>query len=336
MNRREFLAASASTLAFATVMSFPRQVHAAEGKSGIRNAQVTYFDARPGARSRDVAFAPDGNVWYCGQRDGTLTGLNPEDGHLHPVSLGDGAAPHGVVLGPDNAFWITEGGQNAIARLDPTNDSVDLIPLPDEFSRANLNTGVFDLEGIYWFTGQNGVYGRVDPKTQAINVWASPGGRGPYGITVTPSGEVWYASLAGSHIARIDRETGSARMVQPPTPNQGARRIWSDSKSRLWVSEWNSGQVSVFDPETGEWQVWKLPGAAPRAYSVYVDEQDMVWLTDFGANAIVHFDPDTETFTSFPSTMPNANVRQMAGRPGEAWGGESGTDRLVRIAFDPA
>ena len=28
---------------------------------------------------------------------------------------------------------------------------------------------------------------------------------------------------------------------------------------------------------------------------------------------------------------PGANVRQMAGRPGEAWGGESGTNRLVVI-----
>ncbi|MEP3280440.1 MAG: lyase [Stappiaceae bacterium] len=336
MNRREFLTVSTTAVAVGALLNPSALVRAAENQTGLKNARISYFAARPGSRSRDVAFAPDGAVWYCGQRDGTLTRLDPENGSLHAVSLGEGAAPHGVVLGPDNAFWVTEGGQNAIARLDPATDNVDLIPLPTEFSRANLNTGTFDLQGIYWFTGQNGVYGRVDPKTSAIEVWASPGGRGPYGITVTPSGEVWYASLAGSHIAQIDRVSGSARMVQPPTPKQGARRIWADSRSRLWVSEWNSGQVSVFDPETSDWKTWKLPGDAPRAYSVYVDEHDGIWLTDFGANAIVHFDPDTEIFTSFPSDMPNANVRQMAGRPGEAWGGESGTDRLVRIQFDPA
>jgi virginiamycin B lyase len=39
----------------------------------------------------------------------------------------------------------------------------------------------------------------------------------------------------------------------------------------------------------------------------------------------------TEKFTSFPSDKPGANVRQMDGRPGEAWGGESGTNRLVVI-----
>ena len=49
------------------------------------------------------------------------------------------------------------------------------------------------------------------------------------------------------------------------------------------------------------------------------------------ANAIVRFDPTIETFQSFPSDRPGANVRQMLGRPGEVWGAESGTDRLVVI-----
>jgi virginiamycin B lyase len=49
------------------------------------------------------------------------------------------------------------------------------------------------------------------------------------------------------------------------------------------------------------------------------------------ANAIQRFDPKTEAYETFPSDKKSANVRQMLGRPGEAWGGESGTDRLVVI-----
>src|SRR3546814_14149680 len=113
----------------------------------------------------------------------------------------------------------------------------------------------------------------------------------------------------------------------PPTAGQGARRVWSDSRGRIWVSEWKSGQVSVFDPAGGGWRSWRLPGEDPRAYAVYVDEDDAVWLTDFGANAIVRFDPATETFTSFPSDRPAANVRQLLGRRGEGWGAGSGHDR---------
>ncbi len=196
---------------------------------------------------------------------------------------------------------------------------------------ANLNTGVFDKNGIYWFTGQSGIYGRLDPKSGDMAVFKAPRGRGPYGITVTPKGDVWYASLSGSHIANIDRATGAATVVEPATPNQGARRVWSDSKGRIWVSEWNSGNVSMHDPADRSWKAWKLPGDKPRPYSVYVDDKEKVWLTDFSANAIVRFDPLTEKFQTFPSDMPGANVRQMDGRPGEAWGGESGTNRLVMI-----
>ena len=42
-------------------------------------------------------------------------------------------------------------------------------------------------------------------------------------------------------------------------------------------------------------------------------------------------DPASEKFESFPSDKRGAAVRQMLGRPGEAWGAESGTDRLVVV-----
>ena len=225
---------------------------------------------------------------------------------------------------------VTDGGLNAIVRVDPVTREVKRWPLPTT-AYANLNTATFDKAGRLWFTGQSGYHGRLDPATGKVEVWKSPRGSGPYGIATTPSGDVYYASLAGSHIARIDRATGEATVIEPPTPNQGARRVWGDTAGRVWVSEWNSGQVSVYDPAKKTWRAWKLPGASPRAYSVWVDEDDKVWLTDFSANAIVRFDPQSERFEAFPSTVPGAAVRQMLGRAGEAWGAESGADRLVMI-----
>jgi virginiamycin B lyase len=325
MNRRQFLASAA-----VTSVAAPALIRSA-GAQQESPFRVKYYPVQPGMGSRDVTPAPDGTIWFNGQRNGTLGRLDPRDGSYKLIELGKGAAPHGVIIGPDGAPWITEGGQNAIARVDPADHKVRLFKLPESTGYANLNTAVFDKSGIYWFTGQSGIYGRLDPKSGDMQIFQAPRGRGAYGMTLTPKGDVWYASLAGSHIAKIDLATGNATVVEPPTPNQGARRIWSDSKNRLWVSEWNSGNVSMHDPADGSWKAWKLPGEKPRTYSVYVDEKDNVWLTDFTANAIVRFDPLTEKFTSFPSDMPGANVRQMDGRPGEAWGGESGTNRLVVI-----
>jgi virginiamycin B lyase len=301
--------------------------------SPVRAFEVRYFDVPKGDRPHDVAPAPDGTVWYTGQRPGVLGRLDPNTGSVERIPLGKSSAPHGVIVGPDGAAWVTDSGLNAIIRVDPTTNAVKSWPLPEGRGYANLNTAAFDGHGRIWFTGQNGIYGRLDPKTGEMKVWDAPKGRGPYGITATPSGEIWWVSLAGSYLATVDPDTGSARVFEPPTKEQGARRVWSDSKGRLWISEWNTGHVSVFNPADGQWKTWKLPGTSPRAYSVFVDEQDKVWLTDFSANAIVRFDPIKESFDTFPSDRSSANVRQMLGRKGEVWGAESGTDRLVVIRY---
>jgi virginiamycin B lyase len=292
---------------------------------------VQYFPVPDGAGPHDVAPAPDGTVWYTAQGAGALGRLDPKTGAAKQIPLGDSSAPHGVIVGPDGAAWVTDGGLNAIVRVDPATEAVKVYPLPQSDDYANLNTAAFGKGGILWFTGQDGIYGSLDPATGKVTVYQDPEGRGPYGITATPDGTVYYASLAGSHIARIDAATGKATVIEPPTRDQGARRVWSDSKGRIWVSEWNAGQVAVYDPASDTWRNWRLPGNRPQAYAVYVDDKDMVWLTDFGANAIVRFDPSTGTFKSFPSDRNDAEVRRLLGRPGEVWGAESGTDRLVLI-----
>ena len=329
MRRRHLLALSAGALAAPSLITAPAR--AAVETRELNGYRIRTFNVRPGSGSRDVACNADGTVWFCGQRDGTLNLLDPRDGGLKVIGLGPGAAPHGVVVGPDGAAWVTEGGQNAIARVDAKDHRVQLWKLNGGPANANLNTPVFDKSGTLWFTGQGGALGRFDPRTETMQVWDAPRGYGPYGIALTPQGTVWYVSLAGNYLAQIDLASGTPRIVEPPTPQQGARRVWSDSQGRLWISEWNSGNVSMHDPRDGSWKKWKLPGDKPRCYSVYVDDRDAVWLTDFVANAILRFDPATETFVSFPSDRSGANVRQMAGRPGEAWGGESGTNRLVAI-----
>lgn len=294
---------------------------------------VRYFPVPEGTHPHDVAAAPEANgvVYYTAQRTGKLGILHPETGKVEEIPLGQGSAPHGVIIGPDNAAWITDSGMNAIVRYDPRQRTVKSWPLPKEAASANLNTASFDNKGRLWFTGQNGIYGRLDPATGAMKVWKSPRGRGPYGIATTPSGDVYYASLAGNHIAQINTEGGEATVIEPPTKNQGARRVWSDSKGNIWISYWNTGHVGKYDPATKNWREWKLPGEA-RAYSVWVDEQDKVWLSDFESNALVRFDPVSETFKSFPSDQKDAQVRQILGRDGEVWGAESGNDRLVRVS----
>ena len=87
-------------------------------------AEVHYFNVPQGDHPHDVAPAPDGTVWYTGQRAGVLGRLDPNTGQVERIALGQGSAPHGVIIGPDGAAWVTDGGLNAIVRVDPATREV--------------------------------------------------------------------------------------------------------------------------------------------------------------------------------------------------------------------
>jgi virginiamycin B lyase len=292
---------------------------------------VQEYTIPPGHRIHDLWAdpAPNGPVWFSAQGSGHLGILDPGSGKVEFVALGPGSAPHGVIAADDGAPWLTDGGQNAIVRVDPKTRAVKVWKLPEGTGYANLNTAIFDRNGLHWFTGQAGIYGRLDPRTGDLRVFKAPGGRGPYGIHATPEGVVYYASLAGSHIARIDAATGAATVIAPPTARQGARRVWSDSKGNVWVAEWNSGNLSRYEPATGRWSAWRAPGTAPQVYAVYVDQTDKVWAAEWAEQVMLRFDPATEKFDTFRSSSAYANVRQIHGRKGEVWTPESASDRIV-------
>ncbi len=312
-------------LAVAALLAWP----AAAGE-----VEIESFPVPDGAHPHDVAPAPDGTAWYTAQHQGALGRLDPATGETEQVPLGEGSRPHGVIVGPDGLAWVTDGGLNAIVSVHPETLEVTRYPLPEGTGYANLNTASFGGDGRLWFTGQSGIYGALDPASGEMQVFEAPRGYGPYGIHHTPSGEVWYSSLAGSYLGHVDTATGEVEVIDPPTEGAGLRRVWSDSEGVLWTSEWDAGQLGRYDPASGEWREWKLPGDDPAAYAVYVDHRDKVWLSDFGANAVLRFDPESETFESFPTPRSGAAVRQMLGRAGEVWAAESGTDRLTVYRYD--
>lgn len=199
-------------------------------------------------------------MWFTAQRSGHLGWFDPATGHIELSKLGNGSAPHGVIQGPDKAAWVTDGGLGAIVRVGWPGRSVRAFALPAGTPYANLNTATFDADGDLWFTGQSGLIGKLVVTSGVVTVRSAPRGHWPYGICTAPGGDVWWCSLAGSFIAHIDRRTGESQVVEPPTRNQGARRVWSDSGGRIWVSEWLSGNLSMHDPATKAWRAWKLPG----------------------------------------------------------------------------
>ena len=67
---------------------------------------VSYYEVPKGDGPHDVAPAPDGTVWYTGQRAGVLGRLDPKTGNVDRIKLGEESAPHGVV---NWARWCSVG-----------------------------------------------------------------------------------------------------------------------------------------------------------------------------------------------------------------------------------
>ena len=302
-------------------------------RAAVKSRHVQSWPLKTPRRTgiHDVAPASDDGVWFTAQASGHLGYFDPATGRTELISLGPGSAPHGVIQGPDKAAWITDGGQQAIVRVGWPDRVIRLFPLPTGTPYANLNTCAFDGDGDLWFTGQSGVVGKLAVRSGKTTVWDAPRGRGPYGICSTPNGDVWWCSLAGSFIARIDPHTGQSTIVEPPTRNQGARRVWSDSHGRIWVSEWVSGNLSMYEPASKNWRTFKVPGDNPQTYAVYVDDRDQVWVSEWTGNAVYRFDPATEKFERFGFPRAGTNIRQILGRSGEVWLPESGTETLSVI-----
>ena len=242
------------------------------GEQRERAPRVREYVVPAGSRPHDVAPARDGTVWYTAQGTGKLGGWIPATGNVIEVELGEGSAPHGVIVGPDGAAWVTDGGLNAIVRVDHGTLAVKRYPLPASSGYANLNTATFDRRGRLWFTGQSGIYGRLDPRSGALRVFTAPGGSGPTGSRRLPP------ARSGTPRSPAATSPGSTspparRRSSSPDAGGGARRIWPDSSGRLWVSEWNAGRVARYDPKSRRWKEWRLPGAA-QPYAVYVDDRD--------------------------------------------------------------
>jgi len=280
----------------------------------------------------DVAPAPGGLVYWTAQSDGKLGILDPKSGQNKFVELGPDSAPHGVITGKDGKAWIADGGQNAVVSYDPQTQKVAVYKLPEDTGYTNMNTPTQDGDGNIWFTGQNGWYGKLDVASGKVNVWKAPKGRGAYGMTTTPDGNVWFVSLANSYLAQVDRKTGQAKVIEPPVPNTGTRRVWSDSKGDLWISEWNGGHIAKYLPKTGQWARYEIPGQKDaNLYAVYVDNKDVVWVSNWNDNKIWSFDPKTEKFTSVASQSRSADVRQIHGANGQVYIPESGNASVMVI-----
>jgi virginiamycin B lyase len=273
----------------------------------IAEWQVPWEDTRP----RDPYLAPDGNVWFVGQRGDYAGMLNPETGEFRRIDMPEGAGPHNLIVDDEGIIWYAGNRAANIGRIDPETEEIELIPMPDPAAR-DPHTLEFDGQGGIAFTAQNGNYvGHMDLESREVRLLPAPqrpGGRDggmtgvrPYGIKMDSNGDAWIALFGSNMLGRLDLETMEMETFESPRPEARLRRLVVDSQDKIWYVDHSGGKLGRFDPETGEFTEWDNPsGDGARPYGVAIDADDRIWFVETGVspNKFVGFDARTEQYIS--------------------------------------
>jgi virginiamycin B lyase len=260
--------------------------------------EVPYPESRP----RDPFVAPDGTVWFCGQRSGFVASFDPDSGEFTRFDLGEGAGPHNLIVDPEGMVWYAGNRRAHIGRLDPSTGEVAKFPMPDDRAR-DPHTMVWAPDGSIWFTVQGGNFiGHLEPSSGAVRLVEVPTGRArPYGIKMDSRGRPWVVEFGSFKIATVDPESLELTEIALPRKDARPRRMEIAPDDRVWYVDYAGGFLGVYNPEDSSFQEWAMPsGESARPYGMAMDHLGRMWFVETGVqpNRFVGFDPQTEVFFS--------------------------------------
>lgn len=254
-------------------------------------------------RSRDPFVAPDGTIFFAGQRADYIGYFNTDSEEFDYHELEDGAGPHTVVVAEDGTVWYAGNRARHIGQMDAATGEITKYEMEDDHAR-DPHTFAFDSEGNIWFTAQggNGV-GYFDVSTGEAEVIPVPTeGARPYGIVMDPDNErPWIALFGTNKIATVDPETMELEEIELPREEIRPRRLDVTSDGNVWYGDYATGHIGRYNPEDGSTTEWEMPdGGESQPYAVRTDDQDRVWFSASGLepNKLVAFDTRSEEFVA--------------------------------------
>jgi virginiamycin B lyase len=249
---------------------------------------------------RDPSVAPDGRIWFVGQRGNYVARFDPRTAKFEQFAIDAGTHPHTVIVDPAGNGWYAGNRNGMIGKIDGRTGAITRYPMPDSTAR-DPHTMVFDQAGDIWFTLQMSNYvGKLATRTGKVTLvkMETPGAR-PYGILLDRQGRPWFDLFGTNKMGTIDPATMKVTEYALPNARSRPRRIALTSDGGVWYGDYVGGVLGRLDPKSGAIKEWPAPsGAASMPYAMASDDQDRVWMVETGVqpNKLVAFDPKTERF----------------------------------------
>ena len=217
------------------------------------------YDLGEGAGPHNLIVAPDGMVWYAGNRRAHIGRLNPKTGEITKFDMPDPAArdPHTLVWLKDGNIAFTVQGGNMVGHLDVESGKVRLAKAEKDGSRPYGIKVAPDGEVWVVLFGTNRL-AHFDTRTAALHEFELPRAEArPRRMEITSDGRIWYGDYAGGYLGVFDPKTS----------------------------------------EFTEWQL--PSAGRSRVYGMAKDDTDTIWLVETGVepNRFVGFDTKSESFT---------------------------------------
>jgi len=292
------------------------------------------------AYPHDPAVAPDGSIWYTGQRANVVGRFDPATQQFKEYALPTpSSGPHGLQADKDGNIWYTGNSAALIGKIDPKSGKITEYKMPNRKAQ-DPHTIAFLRDGRLFFTVQAGNFiGTLDPKAPngAIKLVEAPTANArPYGVRIDSKGVPYFDEFNSNKIGSADPQTLIVR--EYPLPDKGARprRIAIGKDDTVWYGDYARGYLGHLDPKTGKVEEFRSPGGEDaRPYAIDVTADGAVWYVETGddaKNVLVRFNPETKKFRTWPIPGGGGTVRNMEiDRNGDLWLAESGTGRLARV-----
>jgi streptogramin lyase len=279
----------------------------------------------------------------------------------------------------DGNLWFTSNNPNrlvTIGRVDGKTGAVKFLKVPrSDGLAANAHGLARDLDGNFWFDVNPGrrSLGRLDPRTEKIDVFMTPPAMSPLGGAVTVDvdgkGKIWASAPDGA--VRFDPVTErftdfKSHAYKTPRGTGMTYGAAGDRNGNGWWTQMAFDIIGTADPVTGKTEEVKLPileaeltRATPEARAVYdrYDElgfnsplpwqqgprrmgtdknADVLWVGNSWGGSLARIDTRTlvATIVSLPDPMAMQPYHIAVDQNHNVWGNLWTNDQILK--YDPA
>lgn len=255
-----------------------------------------------GQRARDPLQGKDGIIWWVGQWGNILGRLDPKTSEMKEYALPAGTYPHSVTLDKNLTPWFLGNKNGTVGYLDLTTEKFKVFKMPDEKAR-DPHTGVFDDNGIFWFTLQHSnMIGKLAPASGDIQLTTLPSKKSkPYGIKLDSNGTPWVSCNGSNCLIKVNPKTMELEEIKLPGEKTHTRRLAITPDDMIYYVNSGMGKLGRYNPKKGDITEWDNPsGEKSHPYAIeYAD--GAIWFNESAKRpeTLVRFDLTTETMQSW-------------------------------------